>query len=480
MFKIEKVPDINKFYQVFHEIQNLEWRENRKVNVKKYERVINMAKETVHPAFFQKLREEFWYNMSRVIEQAVNTQDQNGHTPLHIAAFAGDFRIVKFLVESGSDRNLRDYRGNSSALDLASTKVTMKYLSDLNSEAVEGNEKDYMYLVHSGYIANESGNNFLINSAHAAIACGPEMLSIVLNTEPNNVKEEKAADPKKAHIPKRYVKKQVPLKENKEWNAHTPLHYACAQGEVESAKLLIDSGVNLNSITNYQRTPLHLAAENNHVDVIRLLISSGAEINPRDHQKCTPLMLAAKKNACEALRYLLISRSDIRIVDYRSWTALHYAAYHNHPKSVKILVNWDIDSGFLVSHKNSQGKTAVMLTSDGRTKFAFKTFWEAARKGDLDASRQLFIRQGEMVNTQTEFKRNTPLIIAVRARKNLMVRYLLDNGADADLCNADGMSALDYAKEIQDDEICKLLASKSRLIGQRKEEEIKAELAAYV
>ena len=95
---------------------------------------------------------------------------------------------MKFLVESGSDRNLRDYRGNSSALDLASTKVTMKYLSDLNSEAVGGNEKDYMYLVHSGYIANESNNNFLINSAHAAIANGPEMLSVVLNTEPNEVK----------------------------------------------------------------------------------------------------------------------------------------------------------------------------------------------------------------------------------------------------------------------------------------------------
>ena len=145
--------------------------------------------------------------------------------------------------------------------------------------------------------------------------------------------------------------------------------------------------MNLNSITNYQRTPLHLAAENNHVDIIRLLISSGANMNPRDHHKCTPLMLAAKKNACEALRYLLISRSDIRLVDYRSWTALHYAAYLNNPHAVKILVNWDIDSGYLVSHKNSQGKTAIMLTTDGRTKFAFKTFWEAARKGDLDASR---------------------------------------------------------------------------------------------
>ena len=61
-----------------------------------------------------------------------------------------------------------------------------------------------------------------------------------------------------------------------------------------------------------------------------------------------------------------------------------------------------------------------------------------------------------------------------------MVRYLLDNGADADLCNADGMSALDYAKELDEEEIVKLLEAKSRLIGQRKEEEIKAELEQYV
>mgnify|MGYP000509163867 CR=1 FL=1 len=64
-------------------------------------------------------------------------------------------------------------------------------------------------------------------------------------------------------------------------------------------------------------------------------------------------MLASKKNSCDALRYLLISRSDFKLVDYRNWTALHYAAFHNNPQAVKILVNWDIDSGFLVNHKNS-------------------------------------------------------------------------------------------------------------------------------
>jgi ankyrin repeat protein len=45
----------------------------------------------------------------------------------------------------------------------------MKYLSDLNTEAMTGNEKDYTYLVHSGYTATDTHNDFLLSSAHAAI-----------------------------------------------------------------------------------------------------------------------------------------------------------------------------------------------------------------------------------------------------------------------------------------------------------------------
>ena len=39
------------------------------------------------------------------------------------------------------------------AIEIASTKVVMKYLSNLNKEAETKNESDYMLLVNSGFKA---------------------------------------------------------------------------------------------------------------------------------------------------------------------------------------------------------------------------------------------------------------------------------------------------------------------------------------
>jgi ankyrin repeat protein len=73
------------------------------------------------------------------------------------------------------------------------------------------------------------------------------------------------------------------LNESKDWNAYAPLHYAAKTGKVDSAKVLIDSHPEINTISNLRRTPLHLAAENNHEGVISELLEAGANINARDH-----------------------------------------------------------------------------------------------------------------------------------------------------------------------------------------------------
>lgn len=47
------------------------------------------------------------------------------------------------------------------AIEIASTKVVMKYLSNLNKEAETKNESDYMLLVNSGFKAIKPGNVYL-------------------------------------------------------------------------------------------------------------------------------------------------------------------------------------------------------------------------------------------------------------------------------------------------------------------------------
>jgi ankyrin repeat protein len=40
-----------------------------------------------------------------LLRKALNTPDKNGHTPLHIASYFGDFKSQKFMVDLGAVSN---------------------------------------------------------------------------------------------------------------------------------------------------------------------------------------------------------------------------------------------------------------------------------------------------------------------------------------------------------------------------------------
>ena len=50
----------------------------------------------------------------------------------------------------------------------------------------------------------------------------------------------------------------------------TPLMRACWEGDVETAKRLLDAGASTESVDNAGRTPLMIATERNNSDVVRL------------------------------------------------------------------------------------------------------------------------------------------------------------------------------------------------------------------
>ena len=58
-----------------------------------------------------------------------------------------------------------------------------------------------------------------------------------------------------------------------------PLHYCAKNDFVEVAKLLLQSGAQVNSKTNEGNTPLHFAAYFNRIDMLKLLIENGAQID---------------------------------------------------------------------------------------------------------------------------------------------------------------------------------------------------------
>jgi ankyrin repeat protein len=72
----------------------------------------------------------------------------------------------------------------------------------------------------------------------------------------------------------------------------TPLLFAARDGKVESAKVLLEAGADVNLVDPDRHTPLILALMNGHFDVAGLLIEKGADVNMQDKVGQTALYAA--------------------------------------------------------------------------------------------------------------------------------------------------------------------------------------------
>ena len=138
----------------------------------------------------KKIQSKFRGRIKSICKKAYNTKDKLDQTPLHIASYIGDFRIVKTLVENGCDMTLKDSQDRT-AIEIASTKVVMKYLSNLNTEAKNKSQSDYMLLVNSGFKAIKPTNVYLMTSAHVAVRSDHDMLETVLENDNSPAKRKK-------------------------------------------------------------------------------------------------------------------------------------------------------------------------------------------------------------------------------------------------------------------------------------------------
>ena len=108
---------------------------------------------------------------------------------------------------------------------------------------------------------------------------------------------------------------------------------------LEMAKLLIDSGadLNLNSRNKLNATPLQGAAANNWIDLAKLYLSRGANVNCRSEEGGSPLHEAAGNGFVDFARLLIDNGADVNQRDDNGKTPLTIALQYKKPEIAKLL-----------------------------------------------------------------------------------------------------------------------------------------------
>ena len=357
-----------------------------------------------------------------MLKKIINTQDSNGDSILHISSFHGDFRIVNKLVFFGGNKKLKNSM-NKIPVDLAKDNFVRKVLTNLNKAAKNSDEKNITELVNFGEDINKKKTIFSQAPIHKIIESKDkkkkyEVLKKMLDM---------GADPN--------------IKDSNGWSA---LHYASQFGDLESVKILIENNAYIDTYSNNQRIPLHLASNRNYPEIVKYLLENKSNPNYKDDLGCTPIHLASKQGNTKCIEHLLNYGADLYSIDFRGWNILHYAAFHGHKKTVRFICKYDADFDILKDTRNSQNKLPIEIVRDPSVKPYFISLWHAAKEGNLDMTRNI-LNDGEDINEQTQFLKNTPLHLAVINNHYLEVRLLLEHNCNVELKNKDDISVFEYA-----------------------------------
>lgn len=334
-----------------------------------------------------------------------NGKNQHDYTPLQNAARKGHTDIVKFLIDQGALHE--DHSQGDQALILAAS----------------GGHFEVVKLLCS---AGKVSPNPLSRKGTTALCC------VAVPRDPE-ASEEKRED---------------------------------------MAKFLLEKGADPNLYDG--DGPLHNAVTDGDLKMIRLLLEHGAD-PLKGANNWSPLSNSIKYHSPKATGLLLQCKIDDEEAR-RDWLerSLIYASAAGHRDAVLQLLQAGANIDAIQDEGSYKGATSLLLAIfNGQVKTAQLLIRRKARLDIADETGRLplpkaaeygydllvrdLIRAGADPNMNTGDNGDTPLILAAGREHEKVIKVLLANGADKELTNKFGDTALDIAEEKGHKEMIELL-----------------------
>ena len=330
------------------------------------------------------------YNINNSVELAkllleqgadVNTKDndgdtdnENGDTPLHVAAHHNSIELAELLLEHGAEVNTKDIN-----------KVTPLHVAARHKNV----ELAKLLLEHSAEVNTKNKNG--VTPLHVAARHN--------NVELAKLLIEQAAE--------------VNTKNN---DGDTSLQEAARHNNVGVAKLLLEQAAEVNTKNNDGDTPLKEAARHNNVGVAKLLLAHGAEVNTKDNKRVTPLQEAARHNRVELAKLMLEQGAGVNTKNNDGDTPLHVATRLNSIELAKLLIEHGADIS--TTDKNSESGLQYMQKTWSNSDL--QDTFRALPKGVEYSNPDVIIHELEIKDDFDDDVKSTLSSILIKAIENLL------------------------------------------------------------
>ncbi len=420
----------------------------------------------------------------------VNAADADGTTPLLWAANVNDLDLVSRLLKAGANPNQRNLLGSTPLAEAAlnsNTEMIQALLgagADANAAGADG-QTPLMLVARTSNVAAaklllDKGANVNVREAQrgqtalmwaAAASQGPMMRELLAHgAEPDAKSATDMMTPLISKEPR--VQPRPP-------GGMTAMIFSTREGCMDCVQALVEKGAKLDLPDPEGVTPLISAIFNAHFDVAKYLIEKGANINRWDWWGRSPLYLAVDYNTLphggrpdqpsidetqpiDIVRILLEKGANPNLQlkmlpPYRATgadrgvdqmltvgtTPLLRAAKAQDVAAIKLL----LEHGAIVDLPNSQGMTpTVAAAGTGSVDADTRGFYYASDIQERAiASLELLLAHGGELNGRAGRFQQAPLHGAAFWGWNKVVEYLLAKGADINLKDSRGFTAVDYA-----------------------------------